>query len=302
MFKAHVFEVLITSPNDVPQELIDDIRQGIYTWNRIHSRRENIMLKPLRWETDVYSSLTMSEPQTIINTQIVKKADILIGVFWTRIGTPTENYISGSVEEIEEHLDARKPAMLFFLQKDIDQNYLANRKNKSQYKKLLQFKDKWKGKGIYKDFRENEKTVIFNHLSMLLSNRNNDDYFIRILESHRYDWDFSDFKKQMFEYQFTEKKDGKRIWIQQSPYLWIEKTPYSAIPDKPFLCYDVSDSINGVKGMIVQCANKDEEIGFQVFIPEPNDKDMHLYYRIVNKQHNDWELLGVGPITYLHES
>lgn len=302
MFDAHVLEVLITSPNDVPPGLISDIQQEIYTWNRINSRKEKIILKPLRWETDVYSTLTKSGPQTIINKQIVKKADILIGVFWTRIGTPTKNYISGSVEEIEEHLDAQKPAMLFFLQKEIDQAYLNNRENKSQYRKLLQFKEKWKGKAIYKDFRENEKTVISNQLSMLLSNRNDDDYFIRILKFRHYNWDFSDFKKQMFEYQFTEKKDGKRIWIQQSPYLWIEKTPYSAIPDKPFLCYDVSDSINGVKGMVVQCANKDEEIGFQVFIPEPNDKDMHLYYRIVNKQHNDWEQLGVSPITYLYES
>lgn len=302
MFNAHVFEVLITSPSDVPEELINNIRQGIYKWNRINSRKENIILKPLRWETDVYSSFTMSEPQAVIGKQMVKNADILIGVFWTRIGTPTRNYVSGSVEEIEKHLDAQKPAMLFFLQKNVDQKYLSKRSNKSQYNKLLQFKDKWKEKGICRDFSETDKGIIIDNLSMLLTDRNNNDYFTRILESDRYDRDLSNFEKRMFEYQFTSKLDGKRIWIQQSPYLWIEKTPHSAIPDKPFLCYGTSNSINGVKGIIVQCANKDEEIGFQVFIPDPNDQDMYLYCRIVNKQHNDWERLGVGPIKYLHES
>ena len=54
------------------------------------------------------------EPQTIINKRILEDADFLVGIFWTRLGTPTASYASGAVEEIEEHLAAGKPAMLYF--------------------------------------------------------------------------------------------------------------------------------------------------------------------------------------------
>jgi len=45
---------------------------------------------------------------------ILPRGDLLIGVFWTRIGTATEDYASGSVEEIEKFIGAGKPVMLFF--------------------------------------------------------------------------------------------------------------------------------------------------------------------------------------------
>lgn len=43
-------------------------------------------------------------PQSIINEQILDKCDFLVGVFWKRIGTATDKYASGSVEEIEKHM------------------------------------------------------------------------------------------------------------------------------------------------------------------------------------------------------
>jgi hypothetical protein len=39
-------------------------------------------------------------PQTIINQQVLDKFDLLVGVFWTRVGTSTENHLSGTIEEI----------------------------------------------------------------------------------------------------------------------------------------------------------------------------------------------------------
>lgn len=49
---------------------------------------------------------------------MIADGDILIGVFSTRLGTPTENHASGdpagTVEEIEEFLANGRPASLFF--------------------------------------------------------------------------------------------------------------------------------------------------------------------------------------------
>jgi hypothetical protein len=71
------------------------------------------MLLAVGWETDVAPEMG-APAQSIIDRQILNDADLLVGIFWTRIGTPTASYASGAVEEIEEHLKAGRPAMLYF--------------------------------------------------------------------------------------------------------------------------------------------------------------------------------------------
>ncbi|AHG46450.1 hypothetical protein RLEG12_25850 [Rhizobium leguminosarum bv. trifolii CB782] len=59
-------------------------------------------------------------PQAAINQQIVDQADILIGLFWTRIGSNTGVAISGTVEEIDRFVAASKPAMIYFSERAIN--------------------------------------------------------------------------------------------------------------------------------------------------------------------------------------
>src|SRR6185295_10136580 len=111
-FDAKVFSVMIASPSDVESER-QIIRDVLSEWNAIHAEVRRTVLLPLGWET--HSSPTMGErPQAIINKQVLKNADLLVGVFWTRLGTATGEYPSGTVEEIEEHIASEKPAMLYF--------------------------------------------------------------------------------------------------------------------------------------------------------------------------------------------
>ncbi|MGZ8907437.1 MAG: DUF4062 domain-containing protein [Methylobacter sp.] len=110
-YSAKVFNVMIASPGDVASERAI-IRDVIYEWNAVHSQSRNIVLLPIGWES--HSSPEMgSSPQAIINEQILDKCDLLVGVFWTRIGTPTKEHPSGTVEEIEKHIESGKPAMLY---------------------------------------------------------------------------------------------------------------------------------------------------------------------------------------------
>lgn len=39
---------------------------------------------------------------------------ILVAVFWTRLGTDTGEYASGTMEEVEEFRAAGKPVLLYF--------------------------------------------------------------------------------------------------------------------------------------------------------------------------------------------
>src|ERR1700693_2712688 len=61
-----------------------------------------------------------TRPQQALNEQLVSKCDILLGMFWTRIGTSTGVAESGTVEEIDEFVAASKPALLYFSRRPVD--------------------------------------------------------------------------------------------------------------------------------------------------------------------------------------
>lgn len=52
--------------------------------------------------------------------QLVDKCDMAVGVFWTRLGTPTDLAASGTVEEIERLGQADKIVMLYFSRAKVD--------------------------------------------------------------------------------------------------------------------------------------------------------------------------------------
>jgi hypothetical protein len=99
---ATIYRVLIASPSDVFEER-EAARNVIYNWNASHSANMSIMFEPVLWETHVTPELG-DRSQSIINRQIVDDSDILIGMFWTRVGTPTGTFESGTVDEIELYI------------------------------------------------------------------------------------------------------------------------------------------------------------------------------------------------------
>ncbi len=146
-YSANVFRVLIASPGDVSGER-SIIREVIYEWNAVNSDSREIVLLPVAWET--HSSPEMGDrAQSIINKQL-KECDLLIGVFWTRIGTPTGEYPSGSVEEIEEHVKTEKPAMLYFSSAPVVPESI----DPDQYSELTQFKESCKPRGLFETYSD----------------------------------------------------------------------------------------------------------------------------------------------------
>jgi hypothetical protein len=145
---------MIASPGDVQRER-DTVRAVLDEWNSVNGARRKLMLLPLGWETDVAPEMG-DEPQNIINKRILKDADLLVGIFWTRLGTPTSGYASGAVEEIEEHLAAGKPAMLYFSSAPAQLDAV----DPQQYAALKAFKDSCKSRGVFEiytdvgDFRQ----------------------------------------------------------------------------------------------------------------------------------------------------
>jgi hypothetical protein len=112
MYRAKVFNVMLASPGDVATER-RMARDAIHEWNSIHSESRSIVLMPVGWETHS-SPLVGDRPQAIINEQVLLRSDLLVAIFWTRLGTATGEAASGTVEEIEKHIGCGRPAMLYF--------------------------------------------------------------------------------------------------------------------------------------------------------------------------------------------
>ena len=140
---ATVHRVMIASPGDVQAER-NIVREVLNEWNSVNGARRQQMLLPLGWETDVAPEMG-DQPQNIINKRILADADMLVGIFWTRLGTPTANYASGAVEEIEEHLKAKRPAMLYFSTAPAALDSV----DPQQYSALKAFKDSCKSRVLF---------------------------------------------------------------------------------------------------------------------------------------------------------
>jgi hypothetical protein len=149
-FSATVLRLMIASPGDVQKERAV-VREVVSEWNSANGAHRNLMLLTVGWETDVAPEMG-DAPQSIIDKRILKDADLVVGIFWTRLGTPTGSYASGAVEEIEEHLKAGKPAMLYFSSAPAALDSV----DPAQYQALKAFKDSCRTRGFYASYADVE--------------------------------------------------------------------------------------------------------------------------------------------------
>jgi len=134
MQTSKIYRVMIGSPSDLVQER-QAATDAVNEWNVQHSDTKGIVLLPVKWETHALPTAGV-QPQTAINKQLVDRCDLLIGMFWTRLGTKTRVAASGTVEEIERFIAQDKPAMLYFSDRKASEEKLEVK----QLARLKQFK------------------------------------------------------------------------------------------------------------------------------------------------------------------
>jgi len=173
------YNIFLASPSDVSDER-NLIESAINELNNTVCKTLNIHLDLIKWETDSYPSVG-SYSQNVINEQI-SDYDFFIGLMWSKIGTPTPQYKSGTIEEFniayERYRSGKDVKILFyFSNKPIPPSEI----DPEQLKELNEFRKTLPEKGIYyfhyslpEEFQSLVKLHISQHLNEVNSKKKNE--------------------------------------------------------------------------------------------------------------------------------
>jgi hypothetical protein len=146
-----LIKLVICGPSDVKKE-IDLAKQVIDKWNQLNAEARGLNIQHQNWLTDTYPDLS-NRPQNVINSQLIDKAKIIVGVFWWRFGTPTGVTDSGTKEEILRAAANGKKVMVYF--SDLDP--VPPGVDIQQLKMLSLFKEELREKGICRSFKSRDE-------------------------------------------------------------------------------------------------------------------------------------------------
>lgn len=156
------YDLLISCPGDVSNE-IALINKAVEEFNSLYSDVLGIIIQTKHWSKDSYPQ-SGNRPQALLNEQFVKACDAAVAVFWTRFGTPTDKYGSGTEEEIEIMLGGGKQVFLYFSDKPVT----PSQHNPEEYARVKAFQEKHKGDILYGTYASDEEfsKKFFAHLSL----------------------------------------------------------------------------------------------------------------------------------------
>jgi hypothetical protein len=138
---------------------------------RRFTERLGLTLRAVRWETDSYPGFHINGPQGLIDSILkIEDCDILIGIFWKRFGTPTnEDGKTGTEHEFykayeEWNQNKRPQIMLYFNQKP---HYPRTQEELQQHAAVLKFKENLPKEGLFWDYTGlvQFKEFVHNHLT-----------------------------------------------------------------------------------------------------------------------------------------
>lgn len=155
------YDLLISCPGDVYDEL-EIINKSIEKFNELYSDTLGISIRPRHWKKSSYPK-SGGHAQELLNEQFIYDCDLAIAIFWSRFGSPTDKYGSGTEEEIEIMLDSGKQVFMYFSDKPVPPSQL----NSEQYNQIKAFKEKYSSRGLYSTYSSVDEfqKMVFAHLS-----------------------------------------------------------------------------------------------------------------------------------------
>ena len=156
-----LYDLLISCPGDIKSE-IEVIEEVVEAFNQQFATTLGISIRTRHWSKSAYAQ-SGGKPQELLNKQFVDNCDAAVALFWTRFGTPTDKYGSGSEEEIENMIGDGKQVFVYFSEKPVN----LSECDFNQYQKVKDFKDKYKSKGLFYCYNSDEelRKLFYAHLS-----------------------------------------------------------------------------------------------------------------------------------------
>lgn len=146
-----LYKLLISCPGDVKEE-IRIVNEVVVEFNDMFSDTLGITILPKHWSKSSYPQ-SGGKPQALLNDQFVNGCDAAVAIFWTRFGSPTDEYGSGTEEEIEIMLKSKKQVFMYFSDKPISPSDYDT----EGYKKIQAFREKYKDRGKYETYSSAEE-------------------------------------------------------------------------------------------------------------------------------------------------
>jgi hypothetical protein len=177
--QPRILRIVVASPSDVQRErdvlpsVLEELNSGV-------AADRGLRLELSRWETDSYPGFHPEGPQGLIDPSLkITDCDLLIGIFWKRIGTPTADGKTGTEHEFSLAYEAwhenNSPQIFVYFN---SKRYAATSQAETeQWGQVLGFKDKFPKEGLwwpYKGKAQFEK-LVRNHLTNYIRSLPNSD-------------------------------------------------------------------------------------------------------------------------------
>jgi hypothetical protein len=162
---VNLVKLTFCGPSDVAKEIT--IAQEVVTdWNTQHGEASGFWVKHQHWSTDSHPDLS-DRPQGVINGQVIDDSDIIVAVFWSRLGTPTGVANSGTEEEIRRSMKLRRKVMVYFS----DLEPIPANADKRQLERLWIFRQELQSAGLCWKFssRDQFRREFTRHLAYALN-------------------------------------------------------------------------------------------------------------------------------------
>lgn len=154
MRRINQIKIFISYPGDIEDEL-NSIEQIVHEINKTTGEQNKFNLELLNWKSDTYTQIG-EDVQDVINKQIDPQYDILIGLLWQKVGTPTKRDKSGTIEEINRAISNNDVEQLIYFKTTPPEN--LDQIDIDQLLKIRQFKNDLTTKGVlYKEFNSIKK-------------------------------------------------------------------------------------------------------------------------------------------------
>jgi hypothetical protein len=162
---VELIKLTLCGPTDVAKEMAL-AAEAINDWNCQHGEQRGFWVKHQHWSTDSYPD-AQETGQGAINKQLIDSTDILVAIFWSRIGTPTANAESGTVEEIQRAIVGGKKVMVYFS----DLEPLPTGASIEQVRRLSSFREQLRAHRSCWTFqsRSRFRDDFANHLALVLN-------------------------------------------------------------------------------------------------------------------------------------